>query len=438
MRLRDCDWLMCQLNLEETLKITPDALDLGLRSRKKAVWICEKHGDYVQAIDYRNHGHVGCKICDKINKYGCRTTYLGDTEHINEIDIYECRKHEVDPYTTKISDYKTKLFFRCRHNHLYEMSAGAKYKGHNCPICMTRKPDRPDSIAKMRPDLTKFYSKNNEYSAFEIGVNSLDKVEWICKHGHIFKAEAKTQNQTDYPADNVRCPYCSNLKTLAGYNDFASANPHLMDEWDWEKNNELGIYPDQLAANSSVKAHWICRRNPKHTWVSALLNRNAGSGCPLCFSSRQVSTQEVTIKIMLEDLGFKVSNRLKLDDVEFDVYCEDLNLLIEYHGMAWHEPEVSDRDLLKKHVADKHGYDFIIIRETRYSNIENTLLTREADINTIYYDIGVNYNNFGSLLKTLVKIINKVHSKNIKLTDLDTKRYRDEARQFLGLPLQHK
>ena len=39
---------------------------------------------------------------------------------------------------------------------------------------------------------------------------------------------------------------------------FLIDNPTLMAEWNWEKNNELGLNPQILTLGSSKKASWIC------------------------------------------------------------------------------------------------------------------------------------------------------------------------------------
>lgn len=57
-------------------------------------------------------------------------------------------------------------------------------------------------------------------------------------------------------------------------------NSELIDEWDWEKNNELGLYPDQLTLGSGKKAWWKCKLG--HEWFAELCSRSSGKGCPYC------------------------------------------------------------------------------------------------------------------------------------------------------------
>lgn len=57
-------------------------------------------------------------------------------------------------------------------------------------------------------------------------------------------------------------------------------NPTLIAEWNWVKNNELGLDPKTLTCGSSKKAWWKC--NKGHEWQSIINDRNMGRGCPYC------------------------------------------------------------------------------------------------------------------------------------------------------------
>ena len=62
--------------------------------------------------------------------------------------------------------------------------------------------------------------------------------------------------------------------------DYIVNNEKLINEWHWEKNNELGLYPDKLTLGSSKKAWWMCENN--HIWEAVIHSRNKGVGCPYC------------------------------------------------------------------------------------------------------------------------------------------------------------
>ena len=61
---------------------------------------------------------------------------------------------------------------------------------------------------------------------------------------------------------------------------YVSDNARLMAEWDWEKNNALGLDPQKLTCGSGRKVWWKCVHN--HEWEATIFNRTKGRGCPYC------------------------------------------------------------------------------------------------------------------------------------------------------------
>ena len=57
-------------------------------------------------------------------------------------------------------------------------------------------------------------------------------------------------------------------------------NEMLMQEWFWEKNNELGLFPDRITAGSNTTIWW--RGECGHIWHATAKARTMGSKCPYC------------------------------------------------------------------------------------------------------------------------------------------------------------
>ena len=62
-------------------------------------------------------------------------------------------------------------------------------------------------------------------------------------------------------------------------------NAELMAEWNWEKNDELGIAPNEMTFSNGKKAWWKCREG--HEWQAMINNRNRGRGCPICAKEKR-------------------------------------------------------------------------------------------------------------------------------------------------------
>ncbi len=77
-------------------------------------------------------------------------------------------------------------------------------------------------------------------------------------------------------------------------------NPNLIAEWNWEKNNELGLEPNNLLSGSNKKAWWKCSKG--HEWQAIINNRNKGNGCPYC-SGRYAIKGENDLQTINHDLA---------------------------------------------------------------------------------------------------------------------------------------
>ena len=66
---------------------------------------------------------------------------------------------------------------------------------------------------------------------------------------------------------------------LYGFNDFASANPELLEEWDYKRN--INIDPNKVAAGTTRKVWWKCSIC-ENEWQASIYGRSKGYGCPIC------------------------------------------------------------------------------------------------------------------------------------------------------------
>ncbi|MBE5745632.1 MAG: hypothetical protein E7355_05845, partial [Clostridiales bacterium] len=65
---------------------------------------------------------------------------------------------------------------------------------------------------------------------------------------------------------------------------YVSDNARLMAEWDWEKNNELELFPQTLTLGSNKKVWWKCTK--EHEWQAIIADRNRGYACPYCMGQK--------------------------------------------------------------------------------------------------------------------------------------------------------
>ena len=126
------------------------------------------------------------------------------------------------------------------------------------------------------------WEKNNAegLNPEKITEGSGKKAWWICeKCGYGWMATI------NHRTNRRGCPYCSGKKVCGGYNDFETwckqnNRINLLNEWNCEKNNDLGVKPNNITAYSNKKVWWKCDRG--HEWQTTIAHRTNNRGCPYC------------------------------------------------------------------------------------------------------------------------------------------------------------
>ena len=121
------------------------------------------------------------------------------------------------------------------------------------------------------------WEKNTAYSPSTLTLGSGKRVWWKCAHGHLWDDTVLHRSR------GRNCPYCSNHRILAGYNNLFATNPELKEQWDYVRN--ASIDPATITNGSHARAWWICPEG--HSYASVIRERADGAGCPYC-SNRKI------------------------------------------------------------------------------------------------------------------------------------------------------
>lgn len=184
-----------------------------------------------------------------------------------------------DPSTLTLGVGRKKVWWKCNKGHEWDDTILHRSSGRNCPYCSNHRilPGYNNLFAT-NPELeTEWdYDKNATMDPTYTTAGSHEKVWWFCSKGHSFQSEIRER------ANGSGCPYCSNRKILAGYNDLLTTNPMLASEWNYDKNGEL--LPSQIGEGSAKTVWWKCSLG--HEWSSTVTHRKRGNGCPYCSNKR--------------------------------------------------------------------------------------------------------------------------------------------------------
>lgn len=320
-------------NLEKNKELMP--ADFLPNSGKKVWWRCEKGHEWQATIASRNNG-CGCPIClsEKHTSFPeYALVYYLENNGIDIIHSYKGKGYEIDIYipTLKIGieydgyywhkdkakkDLEKNL--KCKQNgiKLYRIREGlpSLYDSSIDYIVQSNLSDleqifqkvlfeilekqidvnlKRDAIAidNIREYTEKEnsllvanskiasewnYEKNGSVRPEDFTEKSGKSVWWKCEKGHGW--QAKIANR----ANGRGCPYCSGQKVLQGFNDLATVNSSLIEEWNYEKNGSLK--PENFTANSGKNVWWICRE--RHDYQATIINKNKGAGCPYCSNQK--------------------------------------------------------------------------------------------------------------------------------------------------------
>ena len=202
---------------------------------------------------------------------------------------YNYKKNiDIDLNTLVLGSNK-KIWWICSKNHEWDDSPGHRSKGRNCPICSNHRVlEGYNDIATTNPEiLNEWDYRKNKVNPQELMNNSNEKVWWKCsKCGHEW--ETKIRNRCIMNRGCPRCGIKKQLETLKmnQLNNKGSLKdnyPKLMKEWNYKKNNELGINPEEIISGSNQKVWWICEKCGQE-WETSIINRTGEkkTGCPKC------------------------------------------------------------------------------------------------------------------------------------------------------------
>ena len=265
-------------NYEKNDKLGIKPENVVLNSTKMIHWKCKNGHEWTTTLNNRARGS-NCPYCSG------RYAISGENdiatlfpELLKEWDYEKNDQLGIKPQNVKKNTDK-KVWWKCEKGHEYKSSIvnRTKSKGTCCPYCSGNKVLKGfNDIASTNPELLKEwdYSKNT-IKPDEVTKGTHKKIWWICSNNHSYEATIPARRR------GTGCPYCSGNKILVGFNDLATTNPELLEKWNYEKNNKLGITPKSISKSYSKKVWWKCKNG--HEYQRHVYNERKGSGrCPIC------------------------------------------------------------------------------------------------------------------------------------------------------------
>jgi hypothetical protein len=234
-----------------------DPTTVSTFSNKKMSWLCASGHRYDSKVSDRSKGN-GCPICSN------QKILVGFNDLATTNPDLAAEADGWDPTSVSAKSGLIKSW-RCSVGHTWKTMVAHRSNGTTCPTCTNKKILVGfNDLATTNPELA---AQADGWDPTSLTHGSNKKMSWKCQLGHTWRTTVANRLK------GKNCPYCSNQKVLAGYNDLASTNPDLAaqaDGWD----------PSTITQGSNKKMSWKCQLG--HTWRTTLRSRTAGNNCPVC------------------------------------------------------------------------------------------------------------------------------------------------------------
>lgn len=303
-------------------------------SHKKVWWKCEHGHKWEERIDNMANGSV-CPYCaGKKALRGVNDITITNPEIMSEWDYEKNNEHNIIP-TDYTAQSKKIAYWKCTEGHEYKEFINQKINGVKCVFCATKKAKvyvkGENDLETVFPYIAEEWDNKNDFEPASIMARSGKRVHWKCKKGHQW--ETRVINRTKHKSI---CPYCSGRKAWEGYNDLATTHPMLSTEWNFEKNNELGIFPTTVSAGSKRIVWWKCEKG--HEWLSSVSNRIIGGNCPYCSGKKAITGENDFATLhpeMLKEWDYEKNDALGIYPNEIKSKCNKRVHWKCEHGHEW-------------------------------------------------------------------------------------------------------
>ena len=256
---------------QRNLPLTPDSVTHG---SNKIVWWNGKCGhEWRASIKNRVISGSGCPYC----------SHNAILEGYNDLasqkpELAAEWSDKNDPLLpTQVTVFANrKAWWKCREcGNEWETLISTRSDGSKCPYCSGYILLKGfNDFATLYPQLAEEWSDRNlPLTPDTVNDKSRKNVWWKCRTcGYEWKSVIHSR------AKGAMCPVCADRAVLTGYNDLATTDPHLLDEWDFDKNTDF--LPEHISRHSMYSVWWKCPLN--HSYKAAISDRASGMGCKVC------------------------------------------------------------------------------------------------------------------------------------------------------------
>ena len=253
--------LLKEWNYEKN-KIKPNEIIAG--STQKVWWKCEKGHEWNASIVSRTKKHF-CPICNSSKQTSISEksiVYYLKKYGIDLIESYKIDRKEIDIFLPKLNigiEYDGQYYHKSIQK---DIAKNKLCDSLGIRLIRIREPELPI----LNSTSTDFIIKNltNDHSYMD------DVIEDLLSYLKITKYDVNVERDFN----DIYSLYQKGEKKESIQVNY----PHLIEEWDFEKNT---ILPEQVSKGAHNSVWWKCKKC-NYSWQAKVYTRCAGSGCPNC------------------------------------------------------------------------------------------------------------------------------------------------------------
>ena len=334
----------------KNLPLKPTMVSAG--SHKKVIWVDKLGHEWTASVKSRVQGS-GCPYCS----HNLVLAGFNDLASRFPEIASEWSERNLPLTPDKVTAFKnTRVWWKCHLGHEWYTLISTRSGGSQCPYCSGIKLLIGfNDLATKYPTLAKEWSERNlPLTPDMVNEKSTKNVWWKCRTcGYEWKSVVRAR------AKGSLCPVCADRTVLAGYNDLATTDPELLDEWDYEKNT--GTLPTAVSRNSMKIVWWKC--SSSHSWRAKITDRTIEQkGCYLCEREFQSAFPQLLIMLYAVRNGLKATtNNDNLIGINLDTYIPELRLAIEVEATTITEQR---SQMVKEHICECNGIRYVKLKHS--------------------------------------------------------------------------
>lgn len=322
-------------------------------THRKVIWQCKLGHEWTASVKSRTVNGTGCPYCS----HNFVLPGFNDLASRFPEIAAEWSERNLPLMPDQVTAFKNiKVWWQCRLGHEWNTLISTRAGGSQCPYCSGIK------LLKGFNDLqTKFPSlaiewsdKNLPLTSDAVNEKSTKNVWWKCRTcGYEWKAVVKAR------VKGGMCPVCAERAILQGHNDLGTTDPHLLSEWDFEKNSKWT--PSNVSRNSMKVVWWKCGAG--HSYRAKITDRTIEQkGCPQCEAEFQQALPQMLIMMYGAQNGITVKSNSDSElGMRLVAYLPELHCAVDIAGATVTEKREQS---VKAHICQSNRLGYYLIKRT--------------------------------------------------------------------------